>query len=323
MSDTPAFLDSGRPPVPDLVVPRGVLPFFLPQRPVRGRLVRLGPLADALLSRHHHHPAVTRLVGEALALAAGLSTALKFRGSFSLQAKGDGPVPILLADCTDAGELRGYAHTSPAKLEALLETDPSPSAASLLGSGYLAFTVDQGGEQNRHQGIVAIEGGSLAEMALHYFSTSEQLRCQVRLACAHGKGGWRAGALILEKVAGAGGIDPALDHAAQEESWRTATLLAGTMTDRELLDDELPADRLLYRLFHSEGVAADRARALSFGCRCSRARLASILEGFPADDLDHMAAESEIVMTCEFCNYAFRFPRGDVHGQAATEPGKH
>jgi len=322
MSDTPAFLDSLRPPVPDLVVPRGVLPFFLPQRPVRGRLVRLGPLADALLSRHRHHPSVTRLVGEALALAAGLSAALKFRGSFSLQAKGAGPVPILLADCTDAGELRGYAHASSDRLKALLETDPSPSAETLLGSGYLAFTVDQGDEQNRHQGIVAIEGASLAEMALHYFDTSEQLRCQVRLACEQTAAGWRAGALILEKVAGAGRIEPALDRQAQEDSWRTATALASTLTSQELLDDELPADRLLYRLFHTEGVALDRARALSFGCRCSRARLASILEGFQADDLDHMTTETDIVMTCEFCNYSFRFPCHDVRGQAAAEPPK-
>jgi molecular chaperone Hsp33 len=190
----------------------------------------------------------------------------------------------------------------------------------LLGTGFLAFTVDQGGEQNRHQGIVAITGGSLAEMALHYFDTSEQLRCQVHLACEHSDAGWRAGALILEKVAGAGGIDPGLSETEQEDSWVTATALAATLTDRELLDDSLPADRLLYRLFHTEGVAVDRARALSFGCRCSRARLASILEGFPAEDLDHMAVDADIVMTCEFCNYDFRFPRHDVHGQASTEP---
>ena len=322
MSDTPAFLDSGRPPVPDLVVPRGVLPFFLPHRPVRGRLVRLGPLAEALLTRHNNDPAVTRLVGQAMALAAGLSTALKFRGSFSLQAKGDGPVSMLLADCTDAGELRGYALPKPARLSALLENDPSPSAEALLGGGFLAFTVDQGGDQNRHQGIVAIEGGSLAEMALHYFATSEQIRCQMHLACEQTPSGWRAGALILEKIAGAGGIDPALNEAAQEESWRTATTLAATLTDSELLDDDLPPDRLLYRLFHTEGVAVDRARALSFGCRCSRARLASILEGFPADDLDHMAVDNDIVMTCEFCNYDFRFPRQDVQGQESLEnPG--
>ena len=318
MSETPAFLDGGRPPVPDIVVPRGVTPFFLPQRPVRGRLVRLGKLADALLTRHPHHPAVTRLAGQSLALAASLSTALKFRGSFSVQAKGDGAVPMLLADCTDTGALRGYARSTPDKLEALLRTTPAPTAEQLLGSGYLAFTVDQGPDENRHQGIVTIEGGSLADMALHYFRTSEQLRCSVHLACEQTDDGWRAGALILEKIAGAGGIDPTLDTDAQEESWRTATILAATLTDAELLDDRLPPERLLYRLFHSEGVATDRARALSYGCRCSRARLVGILEGFPPDDLDHMAVDGDIIMTCEFCNYDFRFPRQDVRGRSAA-----
>jgi molecular chaperone Hsp33 len=318
MSDPPAFLDSGRPPVPDIVVPRGVTPFFLPRRPVRGRLVRLGPLAHALLTRHPNHPAVTRLSGQALALAAALSTALKFHGSFSVQAKGDGPVTMLLADCTDTGGLRGYARADPGRLEALLRDDPVAGAGQLLGGGYLAFTVDQGPDQNRHQGIVTIEGGNLAEMALHYFRTSEQLRCFVHLACEETREGWRAGALVLEKIAGAGGIDPELDDDAQEESWRTATALAATLTDAELLDDALPPERLVYRLFHSEGVAADRARALSYGCRCSRARLVGILEGFPADDLDHMAVDGDIVMTCEFCNYDFRFPRQDVRGRGAA-----
>jgi molecular chaperone Hsp33 len=320
MSETPAFLDLGRPPVPDLVVPRGVTPFFLPRRPVRGRLVRLGPLADALLTRHENHPVVTRLAGQALALAAALSTALKFRGSFSLQAKGDGPVSMLLADTTETGALRGYARADTEKLDSLLAAEPSPSAEDLLGSGYLAFTVDQGPDQNRHQGIVTIEGGNLAEMALHYFRTSEQLRCFVHLACEDTPMGWRAGALILEKIAGAGGIDPDLDEQAQEESWRTATALAATVSDAELLDDELAPERLLYRLFHTEGVAVDRARALSYGCRCSRARLAGILEGFSDDDLDHMNVDGDIVMTCEFCNYDFRFSRQDVHGKPAADP---
>jgi molecular chaperone Hsp33 len=309
MSETPAFLDRGRPPVPDLVVPRGVTPFFLPRRPVRGRLVRLGPLADALLTRHDNHPAVTRLAGQALALAAGLSTALKFRGSFSLQAKGDGPVSMLLADCTDGGALRGYARAKSPRLESLLRTEPSPAAEQLLGGGYLAFTVDQGPDQHRHQGIVSIEGGNLAEMALHYFQTSEQLRCMLHLACEHTDAGWRAGALILEKIAGAGGIDPEMDADAQDESWRTACALAATLTDAELLDDDLPGERLLYRLFHSEGVAVDRARALSYGCRCSRARLSGILEGFSHDDLDHMAVDLAIDMTCEICNYDYSKPR--------------
>ncbi len=314
MSETPAFLDGGRPPVPDIVVPRGVIPFFLPRRPVRGRLVRLGPLADALLSRHHNHPVVTALTGQALALAAALSTALKFQGSFSLQAKGDGPVRLLLADCTDTGELRGHAQVDRDRLNALLAGDPAPAADTLLGRGFLAFTVDPGTGAERHQGIVTIAGASLAEMALHYFRTSEQLRCLVHLACDHTPDGWRAAAFVLEKIAGAGGIDPEMSEQAQEEEWRTATILAATLTDAELLDDDLEPERLLSRLFHAEGVALDRARALSFGCRCSRARLAGILEGFSADDLDHMAVAGDIVMTCEFCNYDFRFPRAGVRG---------
>jgi len=314
MSETPAFLDGGRPPVPDIVVPRGVTPFFLPRRPVRGRIVRLGPLADALLTRHANHPVVTALTGQALALAAALSTALKFQGSFSLQAKGDGPVRLLLADCTDTGALRGYAQMDSARLEALLATDPAPSAEALLGKGFLAFTVDPGTGADRHQGIVATEGTSLADMALHYFRTSEQLRCLVHLACDRTADGWRAAAFVLEKIAGAGGIDPEMSEDAQEEEWRTATILAGTLTDAELLDDDLEPERLLLRLFHAEGVAVGRARALSFGCRCSRARLAGILEGFSTDDLDHMAVDGDIVMTCEFCNYDFRFPRAGVLG---------
>ncbi len=317
MPDTPAFLDSERPDVPDLVVPRGITPFFLPRRPVRGRLVRLGPLADALLTRHDNHPAVTKLVGEALALVAALASALKFRGSFSLQGKGDGPVGMLLADCTDTGALRGYARVDAEKLAALLDTTPEPTAAQLLGTGFFALTVDRGPDVDRYQGIVTITGDTLADMALHYFETSEQLRCALHIACIHTEAGWRAGALILEKVAGDGGVDPELDAAMQEESWHTATVLAATLTDAELLDDALPADRLIWRLFHGEGVDAGRPRALAYGCRCSRQRLSGILERFDADDLDHMVKDGAIVMTCEFCNFDFRFDRADVRGTAA------
>lgn len=315
-SATPAFLNHDRPPVPDIVVPRGVQPFHLARQPVRGRLIRLGPLADALLTRHDNPAPVNALLGEALALTAGLAAALKFRGSFSLQAKGDGAVPMLLADCTDGGALRGYARPAADRLGALLAAEPAPPAAALLGKGYLAFTCDQGPDMERYQGIVAIEGETLAGMTDHYFRSSEQLRAEVRLACARTDAGWRAAALILEKVAGEGGIDPAMDAEAQDEAWRTALALAGTLTEAELLDDHLPSDRLLHRLFHAEGLALGRARALSYGCRCSRARLANVLEGFPPEDLDHMAEEGGITMTCEFCNIDFRFDRAEVRGGA-------
>jgi len=317
MSATPAFLDTTRPDVPDIVVPRGVTPFHLPGHPVRGRLVRLGPLAEALLSRHANEPVVTQLAGEALALAAGLSSALKYRGSFSLQAKGDGPVSMLLADCTQDGALRGYARADAARLEDRLAKESSPSAASLLGAGYLAFTVDQGSDMDRYQGIVSIEGETLSAMALHYFRTSEQVEYDVHLAAGKRPEGWRASALILERVAGEGGIDPAMDEEAQAESWRTAVTLAATLTDDELLDDGLTPDRLIWRLFSGEGVTLDRPRALAYGCRCSRAKLSGILESFGDADLDDMATDGAIVMTCEFCKWDFRFSREDVRSRGA------
>jgi molecular chaperone Hsp33 len=310
MTDFPAFLDSTRPDVPDLAVPRGIIPFYLPSRPVRGRLVRLGPLANTLLTRHNHAPAVRALLGQALALAAALASALKFSGSFSVQAKGDGPVSMLLADCTDAGALRGYARVDP---EAGIP--PDATAARMLGTGYLAFTVDQGKDREPQQGIVALEGESLAKMAEYYFAISEQLPSKVYLAAAETPEGWRAAALVLERIAGAGGVSPEISEAEQEEAWRTAGILADTLTPGELLDDAITPERLLYRLFHGEGVAADRPRSLSYGCRCSRARLGGILEGFSPDDLDHMSVDGDIVMTCEFCNFDFRFPRDSVNGR--------
>jgi molecular chaperone Hsp33 len=308
----PDFLNRDRPPVPDIVEPTGVQPFHLAGRPVRGRLIRLGRLADALLSRHDHPPSVTRLVGQALALTAGLATALKYRGSFSVHAKGDGAVPMLVADCTDDGQLRGHAGVKPGMLQALLAVDADPPAGALLGSGYIAFTCDQGPDMERYQGIVALEGASLAEMTHHYFASSEQLQAQVRLACARGPDGWRASALILERVAGEGGVAE-MDRAEQDEAWATALALASTLTDAELLDDALPGAHLLHLLFSTEGLALDRARALSYGCRCSRAKLAAVLGGFPDEDLDEMANDAgDITMTCEFCNHDFVFPRTEV-----------
>jgi len=304
----PMFDAFGRPPVPDLVVPRAILPFHLDERPVRGRLVRLGPLADALLSRHDYRPEVAKLAGEAMALAAGLAAALKFEGSFSLQAKGDGPLSMLLADCTHAGALRGYAKLNEERFAGL----EAPSTAALLGKGYLAFTCDQGPDMDRYQGIVAIEGETLTDMTGEYFRNSEQLDTYLKLACEKTPAGWRASALVLERVAGAGGLDQQRDQEEQQEAWQTATILARTISTQELLDDTLSGEQVLHRLFHAEGLRLDRPRPLSYGCRCSRDRLLNVLGGFSTDDLDHMADEGAITMTCEFCNFDFRFDRATL-----------
>jgi len=315
VTQKPDFLDHDRPPVPDLVVPRAVNPFHLDRKPVRGRLLRLGPLAEALLSRHAHPEAVAQLMGQALALTAGLASALKYKGSFSVQAKGDGPIPMMVTDCTDMGALRGYARVD---AEKLARYGRHPSARALLGKGYLAFTCDQGPDMERYQGIVAIEGASLSEMTGNYFATSEQLRSFVRLACGRTEEGWRAAAFIMERVAAEGGTGPVDGNPDDpEDAWETALALAGTLTEAEMLDDALPPERLLHRLFHLEGLMLDAPRALAYGCRCSRSRLAGVLEGFPGADLDHMAEDGTITMTCEFCNVDFRFERQKLRGSEA------
>lgn len=317
MTDFPAFLDSTRPHVPDLAVPRGVTPFYLPARPVRGRVVRLGPLAATLISRHAHAAPVQGLLGQALALVAGMSTALKFKGSFSIQCRGNGPVSMLVVDCTDAGALRGYVRVA---ADAVIPD--TATASQMLGEGYIAFTVDQGLDKDPSQGIVAIQGETLAAMAEAYFATSEQLPARIFLAAGETQNGFRASALVMERVAGAGGVGADLSAEDQDEAWRTAVILADTVTKGELLDDELTPERLLYRLFHGEGVAVSKPRTLCFGCRCSRQRLSGILEGFVQAELDHMVVDGQIVMTCEFCNFDFCFARGEIEGRPnQTEVG--
>jgi molecular chaperone Hsp33 len=320
MTATPAFLDSARPEVPDIVVPRGVTPFHLPGRPVRGRLVRLGPLADALLTRHDNHPVVTQLSGQALALAAALASALKFRGSFSIQAKGDGPVPMLLADCTESGALRGYARANMDRLASVLAADSEPSAAALLGAGYLAFTVDQGPDTERYQGIVELIGGTLADCAHHYFRQSEQLQAGIRLACGltraeDGSQRWRAGALMLQRLPeeGGSGNGDAREVEEAEDDWRRSLFMMGSSRSDELLDPHLAPNDLLFRLFHEDGVRVYPVHVLKAECRCSRARVAGMLKALPRQEVESLKLDDDaVIVTCEFCSAQYRFDDDDL-----------
>jgi len=150
-------------------------------------------------------------------------------------------------------------------------------------------------------------------MAAHYFATSEQIPTHLHLACERTARGWRAGALIIQRIAAEGG-DLSVDD--PEDAWQTALALAGTLTDTELLDETVTPEQLLYRLFHGEDLSSERPRALAYGCRCSRAHLSGILAGFAEDDLAGMAEDGVITMTCEFCNLDFRFEKEDIRRPA-------
>jgi molecular chaperone Hsp33 len=287
-----------------------ILPFQAEQADVSGRLVKLGPVVDTILSRHAYPEAVSQLLGEAVALTALLGAALKFEGKFILQASTDGPVDLLVADYQVPGGLRGYARFSPERVEAL------PPDGRLLGEGHLAMTIDRGLDTERYQGVVPLEGDSLTDAADTYFRQSEQLPTFIRLAVARhyrpGKSGtrpwtWRAGGLLVQKLTREGGRGAAREAAFAEEDWTRARTLAETVEDHELLDPLLPPDRLLYRLFHEEQVRAFRAVPLESYCSCSRGRVEDLLKRFSAEDLADMVVDGEVWVTCEFCNSRYHF----------------
>ena len=292
-----------------------IRPFQVEAAGVRGRLVRLGSTVDDIIRRHAYPDPVAKLLGEAIALTAVLAGALKFEGIFSLQAKGDGAIGMLVVDFVSPGRLRGYVQFDPAALEAAAggETAPIPR---LMGTGHLAFTVDQGEAAERYQGIVALEGATLTECAHKYLRDSEQVESAIHLAAERiddGLGGaiWRAGALMVQRLPEG---DPALMARGAEfepeewdEDWRRAVALLATATDGEILDPELGADGLLYRLFHEEGIRVFREVDLSFGCRCSATRADTVLASLSETEIGEMAVDGKLLVTCEFCNTTYDF----------------
>ncbi len=289
---------------------------------VSGRLVRLGGLVDHILTRHTYPEPVSEVLGQALALTGLLGTALKFDGKLILQTKSDGPLGFLVADCESPGRLRGYASFDAARTQALIETG-SKNPGRLLGSGHLAMTIDRGSEMDRYQGVVGLDGETLEAAAHSYFRQSEQLPTFLKLAVARHFSAqtkswhWRAGGLLIQYVSTQGGHDrppPVTDEEAtlvlgeDNDDWQRTVILAQTIEDHELLDPMLAPDRLLYRLFHQEGVSTHEVVPLESYCRCSRERVETFLKSFGARELaDMREPDNTVSVTCEFCASNYRF----------------
>ena len=317
-------------------------PFQLEENHFRGRLVRLGPAMDAILSRHDYPAPVARLLGETLLLCSALAGALKYEGVFTLQAKGDGAITSLVADVTSAGALRGYATFNRARVET---EDPGTDAtALLLGQGYLAFTIDQGKDTERYQGIVNLSGRTIADCVSHYFQQSEQIPTGFMVACERQNDTWRGGALMLQRMPRAeddifggtnrgGELFPLIDETANDnttkdheadlesraEALNRKLILLSTTTKDELLDETLPAPDLLHRLFHDEDLVLGNAYGLQDECRCSRARVETVLRQLPPEELAAVAAEEKpgvakghMDVTCEFCGRHYDFAPEDL-----------
>ena len=290
-----------------------VQPFMLESSGIRGDLVRLGGVADHIITRHAYPEPLAALLCEMLALTAMLSSMMKYDGVFSLQTKGDGPVGLMAADMTSEGHLRGYAGFDAAKLAAALvgnggaPDEGRPGVAELLGAGYLAFTVDQGPGTERYQGIVDLSGPALADCLQHYFRQSEQIQTGLTVVSGGTRGAWTSAGLILQRVPGPAPGSNAPADPPDEDAWRRAMILQASCTEDELLDPELPVNELLYRLFHEEGVRVFRRRPLDARCSCSRERLKKTLRAMPRAEIEDLKLDGKVIVTCEFCNRRYRF----------------
>jgi molecular chaperone Hsp33 len=298
-----------------------VLPFEVDALDVRGRLARLGPALDDILTKHDYPAPVGKLLGEAIVLTTLLGSSLKFEGRFILQAQTDGPVSFLVVDFKAPDRLRAYARYDESRLS------EAKDSGSLLGRGHLAMTVDQGPDMSRYQGLVALDGGGLEEAAYEYFLRSEQIPTKVRLAVGEewrssdgGKHRWRAGGVLMQFLPKAPerarqadlhpgdapeGTEP---HAVTEDdAWVEARSLISTVEDVELIDPDLSGERLLYRLFHERGVRVFNPLSLRAQCSCSRDAVAAMLKSFTPDDRAAMVKDDKVVVTCEFCSSIYHF----------------
>ncbi len=315
-------------PVSDFGLDDVALPFAVEPLDVRGRVVRLGPSVDAILARHGYPAPVARLLGEAAALTALMGAALKLEGRFQLQTRSDGPVDMLVVDFDAPDRLRAFARFDAERL-AQAQAQGGATPAALLGKGHLAFTIEQGGDFSRYQGLVALAGQGLEEAAHEYFRQSEQIPTLVRLAVAEsvtGEGSsWRAGGLMVQFLPQASegrrapdlppGDAPAgalVEEIPEDDAWAEARALAGTVEDHELVDPLLSSERLLFRLFHERGVKVFEPRPLRQACRCTDLRIRDMLLQFtPQERRDMVGDDGRIGVTCEFCSTHRDFDPGE------------
>ncbi len=305
--------DSGRDEKVELAVTSNLdeaVGFAIPRRNARGRLVRLGPLLDEVLSTHNYPAPIARILSEALILTALLGAMLKDAGGqLTLQAQTEAGIVDLLVCDYRGGELRGYVRFDK---ERLADLATLPTLITLFGKGYLAITFDQAVSGERYQGIVPLEGSSLAEAAQSFFGQSEQIPSLVRLA-VDDTGHIAGGILVQHLPEGEEGRDrlhTRLDH----PEWEHVRILAETIKGSELVDSGLPLETLLWRLFHEEEeIRVIPGIGLAKGCRCNFEHIRDVISRFDADERAQMVdADGFISVDCEFCSRVFPISLDDL-----------
>jgi molecular chaperone Hsp33 len=273
--------------------------FLFDHFPIRGHLVHLDAAWRALIEHREYPDTIRETLGEAVVASLLLAATIKFDGVLSLQLRGDGPMHLLLAQCTSGLGVRGLARYREG-------AGAAQKISELIGNGNLTVTLETDDGAQRYQGVVPIEGERLADSLQAYFQNSEQLPTRLWLhADAQGASG-----MLLQKLPGSSSLPPA-DAALVEDAWRRVQLVADTLTPEELRT--LADAEILHRLFNEDDLRLFEPSPVYFRCRCSRERVASMLQGLgEAETRSVIAERGKVEVHCDFCNRAYVFDAVDV-----------
>ena len=290
-----------------------VLPFQIENADVTGRFIRSQDVIHDILERHNYPEPIARLLGEALLVTGMIGSGMKLRHRLLIQIQSDGAISMVIAEYRASGTMRGYVKFKQDMFERWTGgEDVNPFL--LLGKGHVAMTVDDGENMTPYQGIVPLEGQSLSAVILRYIEQSDQILSSLKLhlekiSITDEKSVWRGGAIILQKLGRAGeDFKTILPDEEALETWQRACALFHTVQNDEIIDAELSPDRLLYRLFHEDGIRIFPKTSISFACSCDAKRLRVILGNNSPEDLTHMAVDGIIHADCQFCNAHYDFP---------------
>lgn len=275
---------------------------------IRGEIVTLGDSYREVLGHNPQAPAIHRLLGEFLAAVGLLSSTLKFDGKIILQARGDGPLSTIMAECNHHNNLRGIVRTNP-EIELSDDLAQHGTLQQLLGNGVLVITIEPqrsenfGGKIERHQGIVPMDADTLAGCLEHYFQQSEQLATRLWFAADQTTvTGFLIQALPQQLIT---------NTEDNRDKWETIIALADTIKADELL--QLDHSTVLYRLFNEQPLRLFEPKALRFACSCSRERSAAALLTIGKEEVEELLMEKgSIDIDCQFCNQHYHFAANEV-----------
>ena len=289
--------------------------FNLDNNAFRGRILRLNHTLTDIFSRNKYPINVSAAVAETSALGVLFASLLKYDGLFTLQIQGDGPISVLVTDVASSGKMRScakYDQEAMNRAQVLRKTEGELEEAPFwLGKGVLIFTVDQGKDTDLYQGVVDLQGKTLADCAMRYFKNSEQIDTYLRLFKKQTANGWETAAVLLQKMPTKGGNN-AVDEDKINELWNENKILLDSLKEEEIFSDSLSQEDILYRLFHEHEVRVIKESEYFFGCRCNREKLLNTLSSMSEDDINEMVENGKITATCGFCGEKYFFEKSEL-----------